>query len=172
MKYNVGQVFYLVGTETAKVIPFRIIEEITRTTLAGQEKTYIAELPDEKRTQIEVSKLKGEIFRNLETLSTHMIENAKKAISKMIDDADKLASISFELKNTQLLKEDTLQTQEGIASKTRKNVTGFEVLDKSDIEHKNNSVQESEKSDIVKVDIGNGVVANMNIKDLEKVSQI
>jgi hypothetical protein len=28
MKYKVGQVFYLIGVETAKVIPFRVIEEV------------------------------------------------------------------------------------------------------------------------------------------------
>lgn len=176
MKYKVGQVFYLVGTETAKVIPFRVVEEITRTTMSGQEKTYIAELPDEKRTQVEVSKLKGEVFSNLNSLSTHMLENAKKAINRMVDDANKLASLSFELEATQPLKEGTPQVNEVLEPKSKSTPSkvdnNFEVLDKNDIKNKNNSVQEGKKSDIVKVDIGNGVMANMKIEDLEKVSQI
>jgi len=44
-------------------------------------------------------------------------------------------------------------------------------LSKDDVET-SDSVQGDEKSDIIKVDIGNGVMANMSVKDLEKVSQI
>ena len=65
MEYKVGQVFYLVGSETAKVIPFRVVEEVTRTTLDGVEKTFIAEVPDKKNTKVPVTKLKGETFTNL-----------------------------------------------------------------------------------------------------------
>lgn len=153
MEYKVGQVFYLVGSETAKVIPFRVVEEITRTTLEGQEKIYIAELPDNKRTNIDVSKLKGHIFNNLETLREHMLENAKFAIDSMI-------------KNAHLL-----------ANKVYQNIVeDHQLEDEADAELEENkeevNVQSNEKSDIVKVDIGNGVMAKVNLKDLEKVSQI
>lgn len=151
MEYKVGQVFYLVGSETAKVIPFRVVEEVTRTTLDGVEKTFIAEMPDKKNTKVSVTKLKGETFTNLQDLRKHMIENAANAIDNMITRAGHLAEASF-------------------GSSEQKDTPAIsEVLKEDSDEH---SVQEKEESDKVSVDIGNGIIARMNLKDLEKVSQI
>jgi hypothetical protein len=151
MEYKVGQVFYLVGSETAKVIPFRVVEEVTRTTLDGVEKTFIAEVPDKKNTKVPVTKLKGETFTNLQDLRKHMIENAANAIDNMIARAEHLAEASF-----------------GFSEQKDKSAIS-EVLKENNDEY---SVQEKEESDKVSVDIGNGIIARMNLKDLEKVSQI
>mgnify|MGYP003668659486 CR=1 FL=1 len=77
MKYKVGQIFYLVGSETARVIPFRVVEEITRTTLEGIEKSFIAEMPDEEKTKVDVAKLKGAIFGNIKQVRMHMLTQKK-----------------------------------------------------------------------------------------------
>ena len=151
MEYKVGQVFYLVGSETAKVIPFRVVEEVTRTTLDGVEKTFIAEVPDKKNTKVPVTKLKGETFTNLQDLRKHMIENAANAIDNMIARAEHLAEASFGF------------------SEQKDKFAISEVLKENNDEY---SVQEKEESDKVSVDIGNGIIARMNLKDLEKVSQI
>ena len=98
----------------------------------------------------------------------------------MVDEANKLASITFLTESAESLKEppdEPLASKSSTAQQRPKNAStkvknGFEVLDKNDIEQKNSSVQESKESDIVKVDIGNGVMANMKIEDLEKVTQI
>jgi len=127
MKYKVGQVFYLIGLETARVIPFMIVEEVTRTTIGGIEKTFIAELPDAKKTKIDVLKLKGNIFDKLEDLRAHMFENAK-------------------------------------------NEDNTDVLPESDEEI--DSVQNNIQGDKVSVDIGNGIIAKINLRDLEKISQL
>lgn len=170
MQYKVGQVFYLVGTETAKVIPFRVVEEVTRTTLEGQEKTYIVELPDANQTKIPVSKLKGKIFDRLGDLRSHMIQNAKQAIDSMISDAETLAKVAYGFEEKEVLN----KTEEALPLATDVPPSDFEVLGKDEVlpAEENDSVQSGNNDDIVKVDIGNGIVANMNIKDLEKVSQI
>ena len=151
MKYKVGQVFYLIGLETARVIPFMIVEEVTRTTISGIEKTFIAELPDAKKTKIDVFKLKGIVFDNLEELRAHMIENAKNAISAMIDQALQLADEAFD---TSLLSSYENNT---------KNMPEYneEIV----------GVQSDMQGDKVSVDIGDGIIAKINLRDLEKVSQ-
>ena len=101
MKYKVGQIFYLVGSETARVIPFRIIEEITRTTLDGVEKSFMAELPDENKTKIDVAKLKGEVFENIRDVKSHMLANATAAIEKMLDSALKIAEHVYQVEQVQ-----------------------------------------------------------------------
>lgn len=153
MKYKVGQVFYLVGFETAKVIPFRIVEEVTRTTLKGIEKTFIAELPDNKSTKIDVAKLKGDIFDNLESLRNHMLNNAREAITGMIDNALRLSDAAFET--------NFFNDYEETA-----------VVEDQNLEREESSVQSDISSDKVRVDLGNGLIAKINVKELEKVSQI
>jgi hypothetical protein len=156
MQYDVGQIFYLVGTETAKVIPFRIVEIVTRTTLSGQEKNYIVEMPDNKHTRVDISKLKGNIFSDINALERHMIENAKNAITNMINDALDLAEIAFEIKDIQ-----SSYLNNNLISK-------FDLTEPKD-DKELESVQINKENNIVKVDIGNGIVANMNIEDLQKV---
>lgn len=153
MKYKVGQVFYLVGSETAKVIPFRIVEEVTRTTLKGIEKTFIAELPDNKSTKIDVSKLKGDIFDNLESLRDHMLENAREAIASMIDNALRLSDAAFETNFLSGYEEEPEEEEQVY-------------------QREESRVQSDTPSDKVRVDLGNGLVAKINVKELEKVSQI
>lgn len=152
MKYKVGQVFYLIGLETARVIPFMIVEEVTRTTIAGIEKTFIAELPDVKKTKIDVLKLKGIVFDNLEALKAHMIENAKNAIATMIDQALQLSDEAF---NTNLL--TSYEDDAEIISEYHEEI---------------DSVQNNTQGDKVSVDIGGGIIAKINLRDLEKVSQL
>ena len=153
MEYKVGQIFYLVGAETAKVIPFRVVEEVTRTTLEGQEKTYVVELPDAKRTKVDVSKLKGDVFKDLDQLRKHMLDNARNAIDGMIDEAELLANSVYYVKE---------------------NIIKKQTLDYDDSEEKINkeSVQNIKEDDKINVDIGNGLIAKMSLKDLDKVTQI
>jgi len=159
MKYKVGQIFYLVGSETAKVIPFRIVEEITRTTLEGIEKSFMAELPDGERTRIDVSKLKGEVFSNVNDLRLHMISNATSAIEGMLDSAQKIAEHVYGTEKETPVK-DTLEDQP-------KDSEADQVIPESD--ESNLAVQPNEKSDILKVDMGDGLIANVNVSELNKV---
>ena len=151
MEYKVGQIFYLVGAETAKVIPFRVVEEVTRTTLEGQEKSYVVELPDAKRTKVDVSKLKGDVFKDLDQLRKHMLDNARHAIDGMIDEAELLANSAYYGKE---------------------NIIKKRTFVHDDFEEKINkeSVQNIKEDDKINVDIGNGVIAKMSLKDLDKVT--
>jgi len=171
MKYKVGQIFYLVGSETARVIPFRIIEEITRTTLDGVEKSFMAELPDENKTKIDVAKLKGEVFENIRDVKSHMLANATAAIEKMLDSALKIAEHVYQVEQEQVEEEVAEEKQESVSSNTSLFFEGTTALpaDESNELAETSSVQSEGESDIVKVDIGNGVMANVNLSELNKV---
>jgi hypothetical protein len=85
-----------------------------------------------------------------------MIENAKNAITNMINDALDLAEIAFEIKDIQ-----SSYLNNNLISK-------FDLTEPKD-DKELESVQINKENNIVKVDIGNGIVANMNIEDLQKV---
>jgi hypothetical protein len=148
MEYKVGQILYFVGGESARVIPVRIVEEVVRTTIDGKEKTYTVELPDKKRTHVNMSKLKGQSFDSVSNLNKHMLKNAKEAIQTMVKDAIALTKEVFD------------ETVEKDYSK---------VLESDNSEDTNDIVKNKKSDDIVSVDIGNGVMAKMDIKDLSKV---
>ena len=77
-------------TKNLKIIPIQVVEEVTRTTLSGIEKTYMVQFPDSKKTIVDISSLKGEFFQNIKTLKTEMIQNATNSINKMISVAVEL----------------------------------------------------------------------------------
>ena len=145
MEYRVGQILYFVGTETARVIPVRVVEEVVRTTIDGKEKTYTVELPDEKRTHVDMSKLSGEPFESVKDISSHMFRNARDAIQTMIDVAVSLTSEAFQV---DVSKKETEADQDA---------------------DKKEDIKDDDEDDIVRVDIGNGVMAKMNVDDLNKV---
>ena len=153
MEYNVGQILYFVGAESARVIPVRVVEEVVRTTIDGKEKTYTVELPDEKSTNISMTKMKGTPFSSITDVHEHMLENAREAIGNMVDDAVALTKEVFGVL------EEPQEPQEVQSSKTS------EDDDKALAVHAENA-----DDSIVSVDIGNGVVAKMNINDLNKVA--
>jgi len=163
MKYKVGQIFYLVGNETARVIPFRVVEEITRTTLEGIEKSFIAEMPDEEKTQVDVRKLKGEVFSNIKQVRMHMMTNAENAIDKMLASSMKIAEHVY----GDMCYSENMRDKYDVVLKEDSTIESSKLEEKK--EEQVDSVQTPLSDDIVKVDIGNGVMANMKVSDLNKV---
>ena len=159
MNYKVGRIFYLVGAETAKVIPFRIVEEVTRTTMQGIEKSFIAELPDKDNTNIDVNKLKGAIFKDVKSLRQHMLDNASSAIDNMIKNAEAITKEAFNIdENLEKINENNSDKE-------------LKVENKEVINNESDAANKIPEGETVKVDIGNGIVANMKASDLEKVAQ-
>ena len=85
-----------------------------------------------------------------------MLRNAESAIDSMIKNASAIASASFgeiEFDIEEVHEEESPVSPEPAPAKDVKTVS-------------------SAPDNMVKVDIGNGVVANMKVSDLEKVNQI
>ena len=159
MQYKVGQIFYLVG-DTARVIPFRIVEEITRTTLNGMEKSFIAEMPDEQKTKVDVIKLKGNVFASIEEVRRHMISNAINAIDKMLNTAIKITEVVYSVSGNEITTESS--DRENFFQEQDHNLQTKTPV-------RPERVQSELDDDIIKVDIGNGVIANLSASSLKKV---
>jgi len=150
MQYEVGQVIYLLNDKTLKVIPAQICEEVVRNTLAGKEITYLIQMPDKKRTQANLADVQTQIFTDSNTLKSYMVNNAKKMITKLLDDAYRLEKV-FTIKEkheTEMYIETLTNSSHEIGAPT-------------------NSVQKDKNDDkIIKVDIGNGMKARVKVEDL------
>ena len=148
-EYKVGQILYLLSGASTNIIPVQIIEEVIRTTISGQDKTYTVQLPDKQKTTADINDIKGELFDNPELLKSYMIQNANDAIDKIIKNSIDLSCRAFNVDSNDI------------------NISEMDTLPLGA-----DSVQNKEESDIIKVDLGNGQFANMkaeNLKNLENM---
>ena len=86
-EYKVGQILFLIGDKSMKIMPIQIVEEVVRTTIDGSMKTYTVQLPDDEKTQADISSVKGTLFKTTSLLRAHMLKNATNAIDTMIKNA-------------------------------------------------------------------------------------
>jgi|7_EtaG_2_1085326.scaffolds.fasta_scaffold90078_2 hypothetical protein len=153
--YKVGQILFLTANQSLRIVPAQVVEEVIRTTIAGKEKTYMIQFPNEEKTIQDIRKVKGSIFTTRREVRNFMINNATIAIDKMIQNALKISNNSFEIHEQQVANSDD---------------NGLMEDDHNEIKEATNEfVQQDNESDIISVDLGNGTLAKMNVKDLEKV---
>jgi len=142
-QYEVGQILYMTGDKSFKIIPVQVIEEVVRTTIDGKEKTYMIMFPDKEKTIVDINKIAGKLFKDENSIQSYMIENTKKAINKLIREAN-------------LLKSSVFATNKQHTSKLPS------VVVKEDI------MQPNDDDDIIlKVDLGNGQVGRINQNNLK-----
>jgi len=141
-KYKVGQILYLIGNNSTKIMPIQVIEEVIRTTINGTEKTYTVQMPDKKNTKADIKKIKGIIFETKHNLKNHMLTNATSAINIMIKTCEEIANTVF----------------------MSKPENDDAIIDKD--------MQTINDDDIINVKLDDGNIAKFNPNNLEKVNAI
>ena len=92
--------------------------------------------PDKEKTVTDIKKIKTEIFKTVDEVENHLINNTKKAIKQLIQEAD-------------IIKNEAFGTTKKIKS---------DIVDKL--------VQQDENDDIIKVDLGNGQIGKISKKQI------
>ena len=139
-QYEVGQILYMTSSKSFKIIPIQVVEEVVRTTISGKEKTYMICFPDNEKTVTDINKLKGKIFKTINAIETHLIDNTKTAIKQLIKEAE-------------LIKNDAFGSIKKID----------EVIDEVIAD---DPMQQSNPDDIIKVDLGNGQIGRISKKQI------
>lgn len=96
--YKVGQVLYVVPEGEQKVVPLLIVEEVTRKTVQGKKVIHMAVSPTRDKP-FNVSKVVGELFDDLTSLHDTLVERATQEISRIIQNAKKIAEVKYGIKN-------------------------------------------------------------------------
>ena len=135
-QYEVGQILYMTSSKSFKIIPIQVVEEVVRTTISGKEKTYMICFPDNEKTVTDINKLKGKIFKTINAIEAHLIDNTKTAIKQLIKEAE-------------LIKNDA-----------------FGSIKKIDEVIADEPMQQSNPDDIIKVDLGNGQIGRISKKQI------
>ena len=137
MRFNVGDLLYLLSSDKKHLFPVQVVEEIRRRTIEEEDISYNIQLPDAKKTVVSLSDVKGDVFRDLVDARQDMLDHAILLIDKIVEQTSVLTE-SF-----------------GIVEKNP------EVLD---VEEEDNIL--SDNQGIVEVDLGNGVMGKVNISEI------
>lgn len=93
-EYKVGNIVYLMSEKNFSIVPALIVEEVVRKTISNVDISYIIQLAGNKN-KIDLSKVKEDIFTNIEEVREFMYENTKKSVDRMIDLAIQKEKVSF-----------------------------------------------------------------------------
>lgn len=135
--YEVGQVLYTILTEKQVVVPVKVVEQVTTKTLEGEETNYKLLLPNAKQQKVDFSRFDN-IYSDISEIESNLIDNAKKAIEKMLYDAITLEENFFKKENSKEVEKQIVETSTC----------------------NNDEVK-------VKIDLGDGIVANINKENIE-----
>jgi hypothetical protein len=153
MNYTVSQILYLLSHKSMKVFPVQVVEEVVRNTLNGREVSYTIMMPNKEGTLTELSSVNAEVFDNIKELKDFMTNNAIMTIESIVKSACEL-----ETRFNQNVKQSV-----EIVSKEKSSSKSLEAK---------NIVQKKKKEGTIKVDVGNGIKANINVEDLAKLDLI
>jgi len=142
MQYQVGQILYICSKKSVKIIPMQIVEIVTRVTIQGDSKEYMIQLPDQEKTVAPLTKIKGDIFTDINEIKSHLVANATVAIEEMISLTKETVTDRFDNK----------------------------FIDNKNESQSKVDVQAETNDDIIMVDLGGGVKAKMNSSNLNKVA--
>ena len=78
--YEVGSVLWVIHSDRPGLMAYRVVEEITKKTLDGEQIQYLVQAATSKTTTVQLEQIKGNIYENAEEAKQKMIENATKAI--------------------------------------------------------------------------------------------
>lgn len=152
-QYHVGQILFLIA-DASKVVPIQVVEEVIRTTLEGKEKTYIIKFPDKNGTTVDIKKVKGELFKSKDEVKNYMIDNAKSAIEQMVTLAEEMSINIFNAPASTYATSFVDENEQEMA-----------VLE-SNVQEKEQEVQQPDDDGIIRVDLGNGKFGKINVDNL------
>ena len=78
--FEVGSVLWIIHTDRPGLMAYRVIEEITKKTLDGEQIQYLVQAAMPKSKTVKLESIKGQVFEESEEAKMRLIENATKAI--------------------------------------------------------------------------------------------
>ena len=82
--YEVGSVLWIIHTDRPGLMAYRVVEEITKKTLEGEQIQYLVQAAKPKSKTVRLESIQGSIFEDSEEAKQKMIENATRAIDGMV----------------------------------------------------------------------------------------
>ena len=82
--YNVGDILWIISQDRPGVIPYRVIEEVTKKTLNGTTTQYIIEIPGSSKNKSRLLKEEDDVYTSVENVKKELLLRAEDAIDRML----------------------------------------------------------------------------------------
>lgn len=89
--YDVGDILWIISRDRPGVLPYRVIEEVTKKTLLGSTTQYVIETPGKNKSRI--LKDDDDAYTSIELVKEELISRAESAIDKMLSNGTNLISV-------------------------------------------------------------------------------
>lgn len=93
--YEVGTVIWIIHTDRPGLMAYRVVEEITKKTLEGEQVQYLVQAATPKSKTVRLETIKGTVYQGSEEAKMKLIENATKAIDGMVVKIQSLVDKNF-----------------------------------------------------------------------------
>lgn len=147
--YEVGDIVYIISNKQRQVIPAKVVEQVTRRTLNGEQVSYKIQLPgDPNQTRIvDLAGVDGSVHSSIEEVRDLLYKHAISAIDSVIETANNMRDASFEVKTR-------VASNEPLVQDSAQNVT---------------EVPKSKKNGAskIKIQLPDGSSANVTIPDVQ-----
>jgi len=105
--YEVGSVLWIIHTDRPGLMAYRVVEEITKKTLEGEQIQYLIQAATPKSKTVKLESIKGEVYADSEEAKMKMIENATRAIDGMVVKIQNNVDKFFNTKKEEPIKQET-----------------------------------------------------------------
>ena len=88
--HNVGDTIWIISTERPGVLPFLVVEEVTKKSIKGTETIFMVQIPGDDRAPQKLSKISGEVYSKKADAKKALMSRAEKAIDDMLKKGQQL----------------------------------------------------------------------------------
>ena len=88
--YEVGNILWIISQEKPGVMPYRVIEEVTKKTLEGSTTQYVIEVPGSNRSRL--LKETDNAYTTIDSVKSELMSRAEQAIDKMLQRGNEMIS--------------------------------------------------------------------------------
>ena len=127
--YEVGTVVWIIHTDRPGLMAYRVVEEITKKTLEGEQIQYLIQAATSTSKTVKLESIKGEVYSNSEEAKMKMIENATRAIDGMVVKIQNNVNKYFHGETQENIKQESIPTIQSSSSKLKE---GYEWVTMED----------------------------------------
>jgi hypothetical protein len=82
--HNVGDTIWIISTERPGVMPFLVVEEVIKKSIAGTETSYMVQIPGSDTKPRKLGSIPGEIHTSMDDAKKALLARAERAIDEML----------------------------------------------------------------------------------------
>ena len=127
--YEVGSVLWIIHTDRPGLMAYRVVEEITKKTLEGEQIQYLIQAATSTSKTVKLESIKGDVYSDSEEAKMKMIENATRAIDGMVVKIQNNVNKYFHGETQENIKQESIPTIQSSSSKLKE---GYEWVTMED----------------------------------------